>query len=116
MSILAQAIINVSETAGLNENVINTPPGIYEEPVVDTNTAQSDFYSEAGMNINNAMYGMNNEQSTNSEYVSYHFLIWYTHILVTKQSINILPTHDKNRLLYHYDLLFIGNSYTNKFI
>ena len=75
MLILAQAIINVRETAGLNENVINTPPGIYEEPVVDANNAQSNFYLEAGMNINNAMYGMNNEQSTNSEYVSYHFLI-----------------------------------------
>ena len=83
MSILAQAIVNVSETAGLNENTVNTPPGIYEEPEEATNNAQSDFYSEAGMTINNDMYGMNNQQSTNSEYVSYHFLIWYTHIPVT---------------------------------
>ena len=75
MSILAQAIVNVSETTGLNENIVTAFPGIYEEPGEATNNAQSDFYSEAGMNINNAMYGMSNEQSTNSEYVSYHFLI-----------------------------------------
>ena len=72
MSILAQAIVNVRETAGLNENIVNAPAGIYEEPGEATNNAQSDFYSEAGMAINNAMYGMNNEQSTNREYVSYH--------------------------------------------
>ena len=71
---LAQVIVNVSKTVGLNETVVHTPAGIYEEPEIATN-AQSDFYSEAGMNSNNAMYGMNNEQSINSEYVSYHFLI-----------------------------------------
>ena len=108
MSILAQAIINVSETAGLNENILNTPPGMYEEPVIDTNTAQSDFYSEAGMTINNAMYGMNNQQSTNNEYVSYHFSILKLLLL------NDECQHDYYN--YYYDLLLTGRGYTDKFI
>ena len=90
MSILAQAIINVSETARLNENIVNTPPGIYEEPGEGTNNGQSDFYSEAGITINNDMYGMNNQQSTNSEYVSYHFLSILTFLLLNYLLIYLL--------------------------
>ena len=69
---------------GLDKEVIHTPCVIYEEAGKAANNAQSDFYSEAGMNIHtvtNAMYGMNNQLSTNSNYVSYHITI-YTHFLL----------------------------------
>ena len=85
--ILAQELGNGNETTDLNEEhtirVVHTPGVLYEEPGVATNNAQSDFYSEAGMTLNvvaNAMYGMNNQLSTNNEYVSYHFLISYNYI------------------------------------
>ena len=79
---LAPKSSNCYEIAELNEEqtirVVNTPPIIYEEPGITINNAQSDLYSEAGMTIHtitNAMYGMNCQQSTNNEYVSYRHLL-----------------------------------------
>ena len=81
ISPLAPESSNCYEIGELNEEqtirVVNTPPIIYEEPGITINNAQSDLYSEAGITIHtitNAMYGMNSQQSTNNEYVSYH---WY---------------------------------------
>ena len=84
--ILARELGNGNETIGLNEEhtirVVHTPGVLYEESGVATNNAQSDFYSEAGMTVTNAMYGKNSQLSTNNEYVSYHFLMWY-HTAIT---------------------------------
>ena len=101
--ILARELGNGNETTDVNEEhtirVVHTPGVLYEEPEVATNNAQSDFYSEAGMSIHtvtNAMYGMNNQLSTNNEYVSYHFLMWYNynHISVIWAIINKLQIVD----------------------
>ena len=77
--ILARELGNGNETTNLNEEhtirVVHTPGVLYEEPGVATNNAKSDFYSEAGMIVTNAMYGKNNQLTTNNEYVSYHFLM-----------------------------------------
>ena len=82
ISFLAPESSNYYETGVLNEEqtirVVNTPPIIYEEPGITINNAQSDLYSEAGITIHtitNAMYGMNSQQSTNNEYVSYHCIV-----------------------------------------
>ena len=76
---LAQ-VSNGYETVGLDKEVIHTPCVIYDEAGKAANNAQSDFYSEAGMNIHtvtNAMYGMNTQLTSNSNYVSYHVTISY---------------------------------------
>ena len=112
---LAQ-VSNGYETVGLNKEVIHTPCVIYDEAGKAANNAQSDFYSEAGMNIHtvtNAMYGMNNPQSTNLSYhitIYSHCLLYYILLLYNLKEHTCTYTIEYlQQFVMLYNLLLIGS-------
>ena len=79
---LVQNINNDSEAVGLNGHIVrvlHTPGVIYNEPGIATNNAHSDVgvHVQGDMTMRAVTIAAegNSQQSTDNDYVSYHFLI-----------------------------------------